>query len=282
MTGAWALNALDESERARVEGYLDQDPAAADEARSFEETAGELARGLEPVTPRPELKDSLMARIAQTRQLPPEPAQDSQDTPHDAPRPVHTHRAAESPADPSSEGVRDGDVVSLDRYRSSARRTRWLAVAAAALMVTTVTGVGLWSTERAAQEDSQATIEAMESAQAEAEQEQQMVSTIMAADDAAHMTVPAETGGALNLMYSRAEQAMLVQPADLPDLPSDSTYQLWLIDDEGARSAGLVTGSDQAVMVSDEIPADGQLGLTVEPSGGSEQPTLPVVAAGDL
>lgn len=282
MTGAWALNALDDSERARVEEYLAQDPAAADEAHSFEQTAGELARGLAPIAPRPELKSSLMARIAQTRQLPPEPAHDSQDTPQIAPRPVHTHRAEEPPAQSSPDSGRDADVVPLDRYRSSQRRSRWMAVAAAALMVTTVTGVGMWGSERAAQQDARATLEAMESAQADAEQQRQMVSTIMAADDAAHLSIPSQTGGSLNLMYSQDEQAMIVQSADLPQLPSDSTYQLWLIDEGGPSSAGLITEPDQAVMIAEEMPPDAQLGLTVEPAGGSEEPTLPVIASGEL
>ncbi|MGO2754907.1 MAG: hypothetical protein ACTIB6_06640, partial [Brachybacterium alimentarium] len=68
LTGAWALNALDAEERARIEELFAQDPEAAGEARSFEETAAELAAGLEPEAPRPELKSSLMARIARTPQ----------------------------------------------------------------------------------------------------------------------------------------------------------------------------------------------------------------------
>lgn len=272
MTGAWALNALDAQERARVEEYLDQDPAAADEARSFEETAGELARGLEPTAPRPELKDSVMARIAQTRQLPPQPAQNEEESAPRSATPGATHRAEGQAA----------DVVPLDRYRLSMRRNRWLAVAAAALLVTSLTGIGLWSTERAAQQDAQATIEAMESAQADAEHEQQMVSTIMASDDSAQLTVPAESGGALHLLYSRDQEAMVVHASDLPQLPGGSTYQLWLIDEAGPHDAGLLTSSDQTVMMTGEMPADAQLGLTVEPAGGSKEPTRPVIAAGVL
>ena len=43
MTGAWALNALDGEEREQMLRYLEEDPEAAAEALSFEETAGELA-----------------------------------------------------------------------------------------------------------------------------------------------------------------------------------------------------------------------------------------------
>lgn len=278
MTGAWALNALDADERARVEEYLTRDPEAAAEARSFEETAGELARGLEPAPPPPELKDSVMARIAQSRQLPPLDAQDADENATPSAPAENTHRAGTQAADAPAAGSRDAEVVPLDRYRSVVRRTRWLAVAATALLVTSVAGVGLWSTERAAQQDAQATIEALQSAQEDAEQEQQMVSTIMASDDAAQLTVPAESGGALHLMYSRDQEAMIVQATDLADLSSGSTYQLWLIDEEGPHDAGLITTSDQTVTMKAEMPPGAQLGLTVEPAGGSEQPTLPVIA----
>lgn len=53
MTGAWALNALDAEERALLEEFLAKDPEAAAEARSFEETAGELAGSLEREAPDP-------------------------------------------------------------------------------------------------------------------------------------------------------------------------------------------------------------------------------------
>lgn len=295
MTGAWALNALDADERARVEEYLAQDPAAADEARSFTETAGELAQGLDPVAPRPELKSSVMARIAQTRQLAPNPPQDEESSTiagHDEaaiPRSSadNTHRAEVSDTAPSTkksggtEKTGSGDVVPMDRYRSSVRRMRWLAAAAAVLMVTTISGLGLWGTERAAQEEAQATIEAMKTEQAGAAQEQSMVSTIMASDDAAHLTIPSEEGGSLHLMYSREQQSMIIQSADLPPLPSGSVYQLWLIDD-APKNAGLLTGPDQSVMVHREVPPAAQLGLTVEPTGGSEQPTSDVIAQGAL
>lgn len=281
MTGAWALNALDADERARVEEQLAQDPEVAAEARSFEETAGELARGLEPVPPRPELKDSVMARIARTRQLPPPDAQDADETATASAPAENTHRA-ETGASDASAGSPDAEVVPLDRYRSAVRRTRWFAVAATALLVTSVAGVGLWSTERAAQQESEATIEALRSAQEDAEQEQQMVSTIMASDDATQLTVPAESGGALHLMYSRDQEAMIVQAADLAELPSESTYQLWLIDEDGAHGAGLITSPDQTVVMHDDMPPGAQLGLTVEPAGGSEQPTTDPIAAGAL
>lgn len=303
MTGAWALNALDAEERARIEGYLAQDADAAAEARSFEETAGELARGLEPVAPRPELKNSLLARISQTSQLPPHPAENADEAAdaaagsrdevaarressprtHRADYPVADDSAADRPTGDPDPTEHDAAVVPLDRYRSSVQRTRWLAVAAAALMVTTVTGIGLWGTERSAQEKSQATIEALESQQAVSVQERELIATIMASGDAAQLTLPSDDGGSLNLLYSTEQEAMLVQTAGLPELPSDSTYQLWLID-PGAdpASAGLLTDPDKSALVEGSMTPETTLALSVEPAGGSEQPTTTPIVQGLL
>lgn len=311
LTGAWALNALDAEERARIEELFAQGSEAAGEARSFEETAAELAAGLEPEAPRPELKSSLMARIARTPQHsvessePAVPAEVTQDDSATGP----THRRADVPPhvpenedenvddgrhqhDDPHEGRaenEDGDedqatVIPLDRYRSSVRRSRWLAVAAAALMVTSVAGVGLWSAERAAQDEDRATIEALQSQQAASDEERQMISALLTAEDTSQLTVPSETGGTLHVMYSRDQQSMIVQGADLPELPSDSTYQLWIIGDGGDsfEDAGLITEPGQTVMAHEELPPESLIGLTVEPAGGSEQPTTDPIASSEL
>lgn len=288
MTGAWALNALDSDERALIEDFLAQDPDAASEARALEETAGELARGLEPEAPRPELKNSLMARISQTPQLSAvdevsmdEVSEEEQPAPRAA-----THRRTDVPSgdaqieidadeeaeDADADPDHDATVIPLDRYRSSVRRSRWLAVAAAALMVTSVAGVGLWSSERAAQDDARATIEALESEQAGTDEEREMISALMSADDTSQLTVPSKDGGDLHVMYSRDQQAMIVQASGLPELPSESTYQLWIVDGT-AKDAGLISEPDQIVMAREEMSPTAQIGLSIEPAGGSEEPT---------
>lgn len=282
MTGAWALNALDAEERALLEELLAQDPEAATEARSFEETAGELARGLEPEAPRPELKHSLMAQISRTPQHSAQATGHDDTTAHIAPAPsARTHRrvdgapsspAVDGPPDTSTTDDHEAAVIPLDRYRSSVRRSRWLTVAAAALMVTSVTGVGLWNSERMAQDDARATIEALQSAQSGSDQEREMISSLLTAEDTSQLAIPAEHGGTLHVMYSRNQGAMIVQGAGLPELPNDSTYQLWIVDDT-ARSAGLISDPGQAVMAQEEMPLTAQIGLSIEPAGGSEQPT---------
>ncbi|ATG56358.1 hypothetical protein CFK41_17395 [Brachybacterium ginsengisoli] len=285
MTGAWALNALDAEEREQVRRYLAKDPEAAAEARAFEETAGELATSVTPLAPPPALKAAVMGRIATTRQLSPLPEEEDpvvEDAPPSTSTPpsISTPPSAPSTAPPST--APSAQVVPLDRYRASVRRSRWTAAAAAVLLVTTIVGAGLWNAERTAQQEARASLEAMASEQAVSDQERAMVSAIMSADDAAHLAVPAENGGSLEVMYSRGEQAMIVQPVGLPELPQDETYQLWMIDASGAASAGVLEDPAAPMMRPGGIPAGSSLGLSIEPAGGSAQPSPTVVAVGEL
>ena len=305
MTGAWALNALDADERERMRRYLAEDPEAAAEARAFEETAGELAASLPPLAPRPQLRSAVMARIATTRQLSPLPEDEqveqdppqaidaadvagpttsTEPAPPSAPSEPSTPPAPGAPAAEGSTTSTDAPepVVSLDRYRASVRRSRWTAVAAAALLLTTVVGVGLWTGERAAQREAEATIEALQSQQAAAQQEREMLSTLLAADDASQLSVPVGDGGSLELMYSRDQQAMIVQPDGLEALPADRTYQVWMIEGDEITSAGLLEDPSAAMMHPGAIPEGVVVGLTVEPAGGSDQPTMAPMAQGEL
>lgn len=255
--GAWALNALEGEERDRIERHLRRDPDADREARDVAETAADLARSLPPITPRPELKSRVMDRISRTEQLPAPAGPEASAQP----------AAAEDRTEESS--------VPLSRYRSSVRRTRWFALAAALLLITSGGGLALWGSERASQRQAQATIEAME-------QEREMMSTIMAADDAAHVVLPARTGGSLSLMYSRQQRSMLIEAEGLPAPPDGSAYQVWLVDPAGYHSAGMIASPDETVMMSGEVPASAELGLTVEPMAGSDQPTSDPMMLGEL
>ncbi|MFD8809680.1 zf-HC2 domain-containing protein, partial [Streptomyces sp. NPDC059597] len=69
-TGAYALHALDEDERAGVERHLAQCVSCALEVAEFEATAARL--GLAATVPvRPELRAEVLRRIASVRQMPP-------------------------------------------------------------------------------------------------------------------------------------------------------------------------------------------------------------------
>jgi anti-sigma-K factor RskA len=69
----------------------------------------------------------------------------------------------------------------------------------------------------------------------------------------------------------------------LKSLPSSETYQLWAINDGRSISLGLLgtTPSQSAFTTGStggQLPS--QLGITVEPAGGSVVPSSPMVASG--
>ncbi len=73
----------------------------------------------------------------------------------------------------------------------------------------------------------------------------------------------------------------------LPQLEPDKTYQAWLVRDGQRVSAGTfgVNPNGYGVLVIDSsVPVSEyqQLGITVEPAGGSPAPTTPRVMGGEL
>jgi len=75
---------------------------------------------------------------------------------------------------------------------------------------------------------------------------------------------------------------------DLPPLPEDRQYQLWLIQPDGERASGGVFSVDAdgygALVIEAPRPLAEypRFGITVEPVGGSPGPTGPRVMAGEL
>ena len=70
LTGAYALNAVDEPERDRFEHHLRRCRPCDNEVRGLAETATSLAMAV-TMAPPPRLKDRVMAAAAVTRQVPP-------------------------------------------------------------------------------------------------------------------------------------------------------------------------------------------------------------------
>jgi len=86
--------------------------------------------------------------------------------------------------------------------------------------------------------------------------------------------------GASATFYASPDNEGLLVLRDLPPLSESETYQLWLIPPGQAPvSAGLVNiESEQPVWIETPIPGEAQdfvnVGLTREPAGGSEAPSL--------
>lgn len=103
------------------------------------------------------------------------------------------------------------------------------------------------------------------------------MTTILRADDA--QVIRQDVGaGRLTLVLSRSQDRMLLLADDLPPAPPGHTYQAWRIDTM-FHPAGLLSIVDgHADLAMTGIGAATQIGLTVEPAGGSPHPTTPPVA----
>jgi anti-sigma factor RsiW len=73
LTGAYVLDAVPELERAAFERHLAECDACTQEVRELRETAARLGSAA-AAEPPPYLKSQVMGRIAQVRQLPPDPS----------------------------------------------------------------------------------------------------------------------------------------------------------------------------------------------------------------
>ena len=98
---------------------------------------------------------------------------------------------------------------------------------------------------------------------------------VVAADDAQTLRLDSDVG-TVTLIYSAGLDRVGVSSADLPDPGEGKTYELWLVVGEGVVApAGLFTPDDgevREVLSVDDIETLG-FGISIEPEGGSDQPT---------
>jgi anti-sigma-K factor RskA len=261
LTGAYALNALNEEDKAGFEEYLEGSEEARAEAAALSDTAVRLALTTEPVTPSPQLKASLMAAIRSTPQLAADSAMVAEPT---------------TPAEPVE--ARDAPVTAP--AASSAQRkaqARWFtrpvailtaAAAAAALFV----GGAFLGQALAPRPAANTALQAQAASFAQ----------LSAASDVQRAQGSVAGAGQATVIWSLELRRSAVLIDKLPALPAGKTYQLWYIDAAGAKPAGTFESSDAGVtwhVLNGTMSGGDTIGVTVEPDGGSAQPTTkPIVA----
>lgn len=109
---------------------------------------------------------------------------------------------------------------------------------------------------------------------------QQELFSVLAAPDARTVRQPVTAGGTATVLVSRARGKVVVATAGLPALPGGRVYELWLMGKAGVRPAGLLDG--EAPVLADTRRGDEHVGLTVEPAGGSQQPTTQPIMFAEL
>jgi anti-sigma-K factor RskA len=101
------------------------------------------------------------------------------------------------------------------------------------------------------------------------------MAAVLAAPDARIMKQPTSAGGVATVVVSAGRHEMIFSTAGLPGLPAAKVYELWVMGPPGTRSAGLLAaeaGRTTPILASGLRSGD-LVGLTVEPAGGTAQPT---------
>jgi anti-sigma-K factor RskA len=243
----YALGALTEDERARVDTYVAADPEARARLDEALRSAAFIGFEAQPVSPSPQVKQDLMARVNADAQRRFAPTQ--------------------------------------ERSRWKWPRLVWPALAVTGLVAVIV--LGAWALSLNAQ------IARLQQETARLQQELVVQQEVLAQLSAPKMSASAITG---TDVQPQAHGQMLANPAqpqavlivsDLAPLPPDRVYQFWLIRQNVPVSAGLFTVDEQGhailpVEAAEVIGAFDTIGVSIEPSGGSPQPTGDIVMLGSL
>ncbi|MFG2756324.1 anti-sigma factor domain-containing protein [Streptomyces wuyuanensis] len=242
LTGAYALNALGDRERARFERHLAVCAACEQEVRELGATAVRLGLAATE-TPPSAMKSQVLAMISTVRQEPPKVAAAEAGR---VPAPVHRARPA------------------------GRRRLSGFVLAACAAGLAAVGGVAVVQ-QRAAEE---ARTEAREAAEL-AQRRTQALADVLTAPDVRTLSTALGEGATGTVAVSREHDRAVFLASGLPRPAGGKVYQLWFADGDIMRPAGLLTstGGSEALLMDGAVgPATG-MGITVEPSGGSPAPT---------
>ena len=239
------------------------------------ETAALLGAALRPADPPAAIRASLLETIAREPQT--ERVDQAEDTAEGDAGDRDAVGGSNSGSNGNSDSDGDGDsvgseVLSLDahRRRRLAWRTGLLRAAAAVVLLGVGIGVGRWSVRGAVDEAMDSMASSMASTQHYAHLNQ--------AQDVQRVTDTMPDGHVATLTWSRdMSMTALTLPAAMKESASGRSLQVWLKEGETTTSLGVYDPRDGAgFSFLDVMPKPGQqIVITVEPAGGSAQPTTP-------
>jgi anti-sigma-K factor RskA len=241
---AYVLDALPEEERRSFEEFLVAHPERQAEIDELGAVAGLLAFSPEELEPPPELRKRLMEVV-------------------------------EAEAAPRRERRRAG-LAGLAGFIGA----RGLALGAAALVL-----VGLLSWNLLLQNE-------VEDLQGQVQNSQGQVEDLQAQvrDAQAQQTQTVQLSGTWANQGADAEVAsidgnrIVFVADDLPSIPEGQTCQIWVIKGDVPEPSGLFQpgGTETAASITTPIKKGDTVAITVEPAGGSEQPTTDPVLSAEL
>jgi hypothetical protein len=239
LSGAYALDALTAGEADEFSAHLDVCEACRTEVREFRQAAARMGAA-EALVPSPGLRDRVLSAADRTPQLPPPPARET------------------SPADAGT-----GRVTPLRGSHRATGPRRWLTWVATAAAAVVLVGSGVVGVRAVLGPDSAGLSTA--------------ATAVFTAEDVRTATVKTANGGKLRVGVSPKLDEMAVDTRNLPALDGGHVYQIWAVHDGTMKSAAVLTDLEAGAAMGLPAPAT-QVAVTVEPSGGSQQPTTaPIV-----
>lgn len=251
LSGAYVLNALTAAEAESMETAMRSSEDLRSEVAELTDTAVLLGLAVPPVEPSGALRERLLALVEVTPQLPPLPAV------------VELDEVAE----PQTAGRRiepqQGATVTAGPRRWFTRPSGLLAAAAAVVLLigggVLVQRVILPSPE-----------------QADASQ----FAALSSAPDVEQHQAAVAGGGTATVYWSDQQHSAAVVLAGQRAVPSGKVLQVWCLDGGSATSAGVYQPAQGHTyeMLQCSPQSGDRVGVTVEPAGGSEQPTTAPIA----
>lgn len=241
LAAPYALDALDARERARFEKHLERCERCAAEVRALAEDTVRLAWSTAAPAPSA-LRERVLTAVRTTPQAP-----SLQEVPRARTGHLPAHVWGTEPPPRSRRARRMPLFVPLAT-----------ATAAAALVVASLFAV-----------QADRTRDELDAARAQ----QREIAHVLSAPDARATAERDSQGRGIGVIASAKEASAVVTLTGYDSLPDDRVHQLWLMR-PGAqpRSLGLLAGDTP--LVTEGMNADAtSLAVTVEPDGGSTQPT---------
>lgn len=150
-------------------------------------------------------------------------------------------------------------VIALTQSRL--RRTLPRLVMAAAFLVGAV-GIGGYVAERDTTNDLRA--------------DRAAITALMSAADATTTDRTFDGGGHVRLVSSDEADTAYIVATDLPRLDGGKVYQVWVVTGDSPTSEGVFATSGEMIM--EDIAGADRIAVTIEPKGGSKQPTTAPIA----
>ena len=242
LSGAYVVDALDDQERAAFEEHLPGCRDCRDEVASLREAAALMADDV-ALTPPDSLRRSVLAGISTIRPLPPE-------------------------IDPELNEVREEEPASATVLPMRRHRFRMASLAAAAAVAASVAVGVTWQPWNNDQGTSAVTA----------------VDQVLAAGDAQKVAIDFKDGSTAAVYRSKSKGKAVILTDGMAPAPSGKVYELWLRDtNDHLVPAGLMPkGANNKVLLDGNAAKATGVGITVEPEGGSKQPTSTPIAMFDL